>query len=84
MGRARGLRVGELVSRHSLHDGKVYMHTFRAGHGEDVALEITLQDTPRALVDHEGCLAHESRVQVCLGHDPRWGVGDALHRTVSL
>ena len=54
------------------------VRTFGAGHGEDVALEVALEDAPRALVDHEWRLAHEPRVEVRLGHDPRRGVRDAL------
>ena len=42
------------------------MRTFSAGHRNDVALEVTLEDAPGALVDHERRLAHEPRVEVRL------------------
>ena len=46
------------------------MRTFSAGHGDDVALEVALEDAPRALVDDERRLASHPSVRVRLGDDP--------------
>ena len=55
--------------------------TFTNAHRNDLALEVALQDAPRALVDDEGCLAREPRVAVRLRDDPRWSVRYTLVRT---
>ena len=47
-------------------------------HGDDVALEVALEDAPAALVDRERGLARQARVRVRLGDDPRRRVRDAL------
>ena len=52
--------------------------TFRARHGNDLALEVALKDAPSTLVDHERCLALASGILVGLRDDPRWCIGDAL------
>ena len=52
--------------------------TLRTRHGDDLTLEVALEDAPRALVDDEGCLAREPRVAVRLRDDPCRGVRDAL------
>ena len=59
------------------------VRTFGESHGEDVALEVALEDAPCALVDHEWRFAREPRVQIRLRHDPRRGVRDALYGDVS-
>ena len=51
--------------------GEGRIHTFVAGHGDDLALEGALEDVPLALVDAERGLAVIARVLVRLGHDPR-------------
>ena len=59
------------------------MRTFGERHGEDVTLEVALEDAPRALVDDERSLARKPCVEVRLRHDPRRGVRDALNNTIS-
>ena len=75
MGLARDLQKAVSMARESRTERA--LRTFGARHGEDVALEVALEDAPRALVDHEGRLAREARVQVSLGDYPRGRVRNA-------
>ena len=77
---ASAIPAGPRVNQGGIHSSRRVLLTFLACHGYDVALEVALQDAPRALVDHEWCLVRHPRVHVRLGNDPRRGVGDALHQ----
>ena len=62
--------TGTILKRGSL--------TFLPSHGYDVALEVTLEDAPCALIDYERSLVRHPRVHVGFGDDPCRSVGNAL------
>ena len=58
--------------------------TLADAHGQDLALEIAVDDAPLALVNHERGLVREAGVRVGLCDDPCGGVRDALQILLSL
>ena len=59
----------------------IQIPTFCVGHWNDIALEVTQEDVPLALVDHERSLSMVSCVLVCFCHDPGRCIRYTLRRT---
>lgn len=53
-------------------------HTLLTRHRNDLALKVTLEDTPCTLVNHEGSLSIQTGVCVCLGDNPGGSIRDTL------
>lgn len=65
-----------------LRPATVVVLTFGTRHGDDIALEVALENAPCALIYYERRLPREPRVLVSSGHDPRWCVRDALQERI--
>ena len=52
--------------------------TLRTRHGDDLTLEVALEDAPRALINRKGGLTSKACVLVCLNNDPSGRVRDPL------
>lgn len=59
-------------------------HALRADHGDDLALEVALENAPGALVDDKRRLAGEPGVCVSLGDDPSRCIGDSLQTGIQV
>lgn len=59
-------------------------HALRADHGDDLALEVALENAPGPLVDDERRLAGEPGVGVSLGDDPSRCIGDSLQTGIQV